>query len=231
MQNRLEGYKVDLTLLRLLQLVSPSLPVGAFAYSQGLEFAVHAGWIDDETTTRDWLQGQLSHGMATLDAPLALRMYAALAQSEHAKFLHWNEFLYAARESRQAQEQEQQTSRSLAKLLVSLGVESAQACLRLPRLCFASVFILAAQQWRIEAHAAVQGMLWSWLENQCLAAVKLVPLGQTAGQRLLLASAACIENIVQQADEIPDEDIGNALPMSCMAAVMHENLYSRLFRS
>ena len=64
-------------LLRLCHLVSPALPVGAYAYSQGLEFAVHAGWVTDESSTLEWLQGLSSHAIGTLDLPILLRLHRA----------------------------------------------------------------------------------------------------------------------------------------------------------
>ena len=79
--------------------------------------------------------------------------------------------------------------------------------------------------------AALTAYVWSWLENQVLAAIKLVPLGQVAGQRLLLALGARIPRVVAIAMTLDDADLSTFAPGLCLASARHETQYSRLFRS
>lgn len=221
----------DIALLRLLQLASPALPVGAYAYSQGMEQAVQLGWIGDEAQAADWIEGVLEHGLARLDAPVLLRLHAAWTGGDSARVEHWNAFLYACRESAELQAEDRTLARALTRLLVDLGVTEAKRFAAEERISFAALFALAAAHWRIPAPACVQGYLWSWTENQVAAAIKLVPLGQTAGQRILLRLGERIPGLVQQALDIADDDIGQAMQGLAMASAWHETQYSRLFRS
>src|ERR1700687_3221329 len=103
-------------LLRLCHLVSAALPVGAYAYSQGLEYAVHAGWVRDEATTLGWLQGLSLHGVGTLDLPLLLRLHRAWSAADMPAVRHWNAQLIAARETSELRAQELHLGRALARV-------------------------------------------------------------------------------------------------------------------
>ena len=221
----------DLGLLRLLQLASPSLPVGMYSYSQGMEQAVENGWIKDGTQTKDWLAGVLRHSVGRLDAPLLVRLYEAWALSDAGAVERWSLELTAMRETAELRAEDRQTGQALARLLAGLGVEQAKAWLRHPHASFATLFALAAVEWGIPKSQAVTGYVWSWLENQILCAVKLVPLGQLAGQRLLHDLAQEIPDLVNTALELPDDKIGSSSFALTLASSRHERQYSRLFRS
>jgi urease accessory protein len=219
-----------LSLLRLLHLVSPALPVGAYAYSQGLEYAVHAGWVVDEASTLAWLQGLSRYSVGTLDLPLLLRLHAAWAAHDSAAVTAWNAQLIASRESAELRAEERHLGQALARVLIELELDEAGAW-REPAPAFATLFSLAAARWQINAADTLAGYLWAWSENQVLAAVKLVPLGQSAGQRLLHRLTQAMPDIVEQAMTLRDESIGVSVVSQSLASALHEGQYSRLFRS
>jgi urease accessory protein len=217
-------------LLRLCHLVSPALPIGAYAYSQGLEYAVHAGWVHDEATTLDWLQGLSRRAIGTLDLPILHRLHRAW-EGDDARAVHaWNAQLIAARETSELRAEELHLGRALARVLVEMEIEAARAWLQSAP-GFATLFSLAAVRWHIGAPDALQGYLWAWSENQVLAAVKLVPLGQSAGQRLLHRLIEAMPEIVAGAMSLRDDQIGVAVVSQTLASSLHESQYSRLFRS
>lgn len=219
-----------LALLRLCHLVSPALPVGAYAYSQGLEYAVHEGWVHDEASALAWLEGLSNRGLGRLDLPVLARLYRAWAAGDAAGVARWNAWLIAARETSELRAEERHLGRSLAKVLVELDIEEARAWMG-DESAFATLFALAAARFEIDVGDTLCGYLWAWTENQVLAAVKLVPLGQSAGQRLLHALTAAMPDIASRAQEIGDEDIGIGVVAPTLASAWHESQYSRLFRS
>jgi urease accessory protein len=220
----------DLALLRLCHLVSPALPVGAYAYSQGLEFAVHAGWVTDEATALDWLTGMSSRAVGSLDLPVLLRLHAAWTAGDRDSVSRWNAELLASRETAEARAEDRHLGAALARVLEGLNLEAA-AGWRATDAAFATLFSLAAVHWRIDARTALLGYLWTWTENQVLAAIKLVPLGQSAGQRLLHSLTGRMPDIVAVAQTIVDGAIGIGVVRPALGSALHESQYTRLFRS
>lgn len=221
----------DLTLLRLLQLVSPGLPIGAYSYSQGLERAIADGWISTAAHAHEWLHGLMQHTMSAVDLPLLLRLYEAWQQRDEDKILYWSHFLLACRETSELRAEDHQTGQALAKLLTRLAIPEAVAWQQHPASTLATLFSLAAVQWNISAKDSALGYLWSWLENQVLCAVKLIPLGQVAGQQLLHSLASHIPQVVHHAQKITDDELGGSAFSLALASSRHEMQYSRLFRS
>ncbi|AOF94325.1 urease accessory UreF family protein [Sinorhizobium sp. RAC02] len=216
--------------IQLLRLVSPSQPVGAFSYSRSLEWAVHDGIVRDEATASGWIFGLIEHSYAVCDAALFWRMMLALDAGDRAAFLRANAWLSAARESREIELEDKQMGESLLRLLQDLDAASARSFAEC-RLSYPAAFALAATHWNIAAADALRGLLWSTIEGQVSAAIRLVPLGHIAGQRLLIAAGDVIERAALRAESIEDDDIGNAAPAMAMASAWHETQYSRLFRS
>jgi urease accessory protein len=221
----------DLSLLRLLQLVSPGLPIGVYSYSQGLERAVADGWLSTAENAHEWLQGILQHTMTAVDVPILLRLYDAWQQQDQAKIMYWSQFLVACRETAELRAEDRQTGQALAKLLSQLALLDATAWQQHPATTLATLFSLAAVQWNISAKDAALGYLWSWLENQVLCAVKLIPLGQVAGQQLLYSLASNIPHCVNRAERLNDDELGGTAFSLALASSRHEMQYSRLFRS
>ena len=217
--------------LRLMQLCSPMLPTGAFAYSQGLEFAVSKGWVKDNGTTKMWIQGLLENSLTYLDVPLLSRLYKAWSVNDKKNVLYWNDYLYACRDSKELREEEKQLAHALARLLGDLGISDAIEWKENPRACFLSLFALGAWHWKIPLKEASLGYLWMWSENQVLAAIKLVPLGQTSGQKLLSSTIEIIPDLVFTGLALQDTEIGYTTPGQGMASAFHETQYTRLFRS
>jgi urease accessory protein len=217
-------------LLHLCHLVSPGLPIGAYAYSQGLEYAVEVGWVHDEQSALDWLQGLSRHSVGTLDLPILLRLYRAWEADDAAAVREWSEFLIAARETRELRDEERHLGRALALVLATLHVAGAQEWVEATP-AFATMFGLAALRWKIPIPDVLNGYLWTWAENQVLAAVRLVPLGQSSGQRLLYRLIASIPDISARALQLDDRSIGVGTVSQAMASALHESQYTRLFRS
>ncbi len=218
-------------LLRLLQLCSPTLPVGAYAYSQGLECAVERGWVRDAAGAGDWILGLLGHSVQRLDIPVFARLYRAWRDGDSDAVRRWNARLYASREAAELQREDRHLGAALARLLADLGLDEAGPWRSAPRVCFATLFGLAAARWDIPLPEAATGYAWAWTENQVTAATRLIPLGQTASQRLLVAAGPAIAEAVAHGLILPDGDIGAAAPGLALAGALHETQYSRLFRS
>jgi urease accessory protein len=220
-----------LPLLRLLQLASPALPVGAFNFSQGLEYAVEQGWVRNGPQTSEWILGMGQHSIATLDLPLLLRLHAAWEARDPIAAQRLSRELIAARETQELRAEERHMGQALAKILVEFGIGAARDWQRNPAASYAALFALAASEARATARDTAVAYLWTWAENQVLAAVKLIPLGQTDGQRALEAIRLRIPAMVSAAEELTDEDIGSTTPLALMASAWHETQYTRLFRS
>lgn len=216
--------------LHLWQLISPALPVGAYSYSGGLEYAIDAGWVDSRDGVREWIALQLCEVQAYWDIPVLARLHGAFADGNALKARRWNALLRAGRESAELQAEDLHLGGSLIQLLGDLEVGSART-LGEPEPTFAMAFALATVHWDIGLREAAEGYLWAWCENQVAAAVKLVPLGQTDGQRLLLGLMEDIREAVDTGLMLEDEAIGASAPGVALASALHETQYTRLFRS
>ena len=139
--------------------------------------------------------------------------------------------LHAAREASELQREDTQLGAALARLLSDLGIDEAQPWRNAPRVCFATLFSLATLRWAIPLPEATTGYGWAWLENQVTAATRLIPLGQTASQRLLVAAGPVLVQAVQDGLTLTDAEIGATAPGLALAGALHETQYSRLFRS
>jgi urease accessory protein len=217
--------------VRLLQLCSPSLPVGAYSYSQGLEAAVEAGIVRDAASARQWIGDVLELAVSGMEAPVFLRLAAAWEAGDTRQARRWNDEFIAARETAELRAETLQMGYSLRPLLKDLRVENAAALDAFEELAFLTAFTFATAAWKIEAHAALAAYLFAWVENQVLAALKSVPLGQTEGQRVLLEIAQRIAAIVERAAAMEDRDLGNLAPGLAWLSACHETQYSRIFRS
>lgn len=220
----------DTALLRLLQLASPMLPVGAYAYSQGLEYAIEAEWIRSGEEVQEWISGLLSNSLAKTDLPALARLHMAWSGRDEALVRYWNARLYALRETAELRAEDHHLGSSLAHVLFDLGMAEAGDWRKLHPACFATLFALASVKWRIAPREAMLAYAWAWVENQVAAAIKLVPLGQATGQRLLSDLQPSLISAVD-AGMTTNDDIGRSLPGLAMASMKHARMYSRLFRS
>lgn len=224
-------FESQLSLLKLLQLSSPTLPVGAFAYSQGLESAIESALIHNSDSLKVWLTDSLEYSLQKVDLPIFKRLYQAWENDDFDEALAWNQRLRAQRETSELRNEDHHLGVALARLLHDLGINAAADLRKRNDLCFMTLFTLAAQRWDIPAEQAANGFLWAWLDNQIAAAIKLVPLGQTDGQKVLSDLLPQLPQVVEAAFAIEDDDIGASLPMMAILSAQHETQYSRLFRS
>jgi len=219
----------DIALARLLQLASPALPVGAYSYSQGLEAAVEAGIVRDAASARRWIEDVLELSVARMEAPVFLRLCQAWCAGDAAAAAHWNALFLASRESAELRAESVQMGYSLVRLLGELdaggGPDAGE------EVSFPAAFTHAVARWNIEPGAALVAYLWAWAENQVMAAVKAVPLGQTDGQKMLLALGGRLPDMAARAAALDDEGLGNYAPGLALLSARHETQYSRLFRS
>jgi urease accessory protein len=199
-------------LAKLLQLASPALPVGAYSYSQGLEAAVEAGIVKDAASAERWIGDVLELSVGAMEAPLLWRMLNG--EDCDALFV-------ASRETAELRAETLQMGASLARLLKDLQIGEKTGS-------YPAVYAFAARQWGIAPEDALMAYLWSWLENQVMAAVKAVPLGQTDGQRMLLSMGESLPSIVAKAKSM---EPSNLAPGLAVLSARHETQYSRLFRS
>lgn len=216
---------------RLFQLISPSLPIGGFTYSQGLEWAVEAGWVTNRQSMQDWLGNMLFNSVATLELPLIDKFCDALCRDDLTALIEHSRLLYTSRETKELRAEERQRGLALVTLIKQLGIEHASFAEpdiemnQLLGLC------IAAKHWQIPSHALKQGYLWSWAENLVMAGVKLVPLGQTDGQRALLNISDSFPQALELASQTEEWMIGSYTPSISIASSLHETQYTRLFRS
>jgi urease accessory protein len=226
-------------LLHLLQLVNSTLPVGAYSYSEGLETLVQANTIANAQTFQHWLLQELNYGAIRLEAAAMVRIYRDLGNRDLGNgdlgdrdLSDWNHWLSAVRETEELREQSWQMGRSLTRLLLDLEpqIEPAIAACGTP--CnFAAAFAIAAHHWQIDCKTAILGYLYSWVANLVNAGVRLIPLGQTVGQRLLFDLNLPLRQAVDVIMTLQDDDLNGCGWGLAIASMNHETLYSRLFRS
>ena len=216
--------------LKLLQLVSPTLPVGAYSYSQGLEAAIEARVVVDAQTARSWIGDVLALSVGGLELPVFARLVRAWQAGDEVAVARWNAFFIASRETAELRAETLQMGYSLRRLLGDLALDIAPLA-AFESLAWPTAFAFAVARWRIDLAESAYGYAYAWIENQVLAALKAVPLGQTDGQRLLLALADEIPPLVASALACADDDLGNFAPGLALLSSRHETQYSRLFRS
>ncbi len=218
-------------LLRLFQLSSAALPIGAFAYSQGLEQAVALGDVGCKDTATAWTLGMLSRSVLSLDVPIFARVYRGLAAGDERAARYWNDYLFAARGSAELRAEERQVGSALARLLDREGVAAAGSWQHDPRVTLATTFALAAVTWDAPLPEAALAYTYAWVEAQVGAATRLIPLGQSDAQRVLSALIERAARGVPAALDRPDDELASSTPGQLLLSALHETQYSRLFRS
>jgi urease accessory protein len=240
-----------IALARLLQLSSQALPIGGYSHSQGLEAAIEQRVVTDESSLLRWISDVLEYSMKSFEIPSMLAMAAAWARRDQAEIAALNEDFLSTRESAEIRAATVQMGFSLCALTFSLadfpkGSADILRSIREPSLpCVWSALTTA---WKIEPRESAMGYLWTWSENQVLVALKAVPIGQSAGQRVLLAMGSRIADVAAQVqpgaagmsrdrtgaggiDEGSGDNCSNFSPGLAILSSQHETQYSRLFRS
>ena len=221
------------TLLQLIWLASPALPVGGFSYSEGLEAAIDSGRVRTEAQVAQWLQDQLQLALSRADLPLVAHAHAAWCAHDIPRIEALNAWALATRESAELRRQTEQMGRSMNEWLKNRPDDDRLATLAAlsPAPTFPVAFALAAAQCGASAQDTMLSFGFGWAENMVQAAIKAVPLGQSAGQRILAALAGHLPECVEHAMTLDDAGRQAFVPMLAILSSQHETQYSRLFRS
>ena len=223
-------------LLRLLQLTSPALPVGAYSYSEGLETLVEQQVIATPESMVAWLDQELAHGMVAIDAAAVGLVHGLAIALEFPctdAIAAINHQLSALRDSEETRQQSWAMGRSLVRIATHLHPDLQPWFSAVDSPCnFAVAFALVAAHWEIDPQSTVLGYLHSWAANLITSAVKLVPLGQTVGQEMLLGLYPVLEKTSDRCLAVQGlEDLSLSSWGTSLATLQHEALYTRLFRS
>jgi len=225
----------DAVLLQLMWLASPALPVGGFSYSEGLEAAVDDGRVTGEASAAEWLANQMALAPARSDLPVLAQAHLAWQRHDLARVTWLNDFVARTRETRELRLQAEQMGRSLVEWLRNQPGADAERLAHLAALApsptWPVAFALATARANATAAQALHASLFGWAENMVQAALKAVPLGQLAGQRILQALVARMPPLIEQALAMEDGHMQSFSPMLGIASARHETQYSRLFRS
>ena len=225
-------HKTNDNLLHLLQLASPTLPVGAYSYSEGLEILVEKGIIDNSQRLKAWIDQELRYGAIRLEAAMMVRAYQSLQADDLEALPYWNAWASAAKETSELRSQSWQMGNSLIRLLVELEPEIQSVAGVVGTPCnYAIAFGIAAAYWQITLMAALVGYLHSWASNLINAGVKLIPLGQTVGQKRLLELFPVLSLASQDILALDDEQLNSCTWGLALSSMAHETQYTRLFRS
>lgn len=217
-------------LLKLLNLASQSLPIGAYSYSQGLEWAIEKGGVDTPEAIEDWIHNLLARSICTADLPAMKRLHSAFGSGQSEVIRYWNQWLLACRETQELLDEDRAVGKALLRLLQQQGIVY-QLTDDKGHVSLVTAWSFATHYWQIPLNAAAIGYCWSWAENQIAVACKTLPLGQTTAQAILSRLMLVIEKAVNSGLSLADEDMGQSLPGWVMACAYHETQYSRLFRS
>jgi urease accessory protein len=223
----------SLALVRLLQLTSQALPVGGYSHSHGLESAVEQRIVADEESAANWISDMLDFSMKTFEIPRLLNLGRAWTAGDFAAVRLLNDESLASRESaelRAASVQMGYSLRVLLSVLPDFPADIVDALRTMAEPALPCVWSAAATAWRIEPRDSILGYLWSWAENQVLVAMKTVPLGQSAGQRILQNLGTRMARFAESSD-LSAEPRSNFAPGLAILSSQHEIQYSRLFRS
>ncbi|MBD2363733.1 urease accessory protein UreF [Anabaena minutissima FACHB-250] len=222
----------DSHLLHLLQLASSALPVGAYSYSEGLETLVEHSTITNKDTLKHWLEAELRYGAIRLETAVIVRVHEAVTTGDLERLRYWNVWLSAARETQELRNSSWQMGRSLMQLLAKIQPQVLDLANAVGNPCnYAIAYGIAAAHWQINPQAALLAYLHSWATNLMTAGVKLIPLGQTAGQEILLNLQPLITSATLEIMELEDDDLSCCSWGLSLASMQHETQYTRLFRS
>jgi urease accessory protein len=219
---------VSLQRLRLYQLVSPALPVGAFSYAEGLEVLVQSGRLGEAAAVRAWLEAELARGALCIEAAALPRLMQLQAQGDWAAVRDLDGWLLAQREAPELRAQQRQMGWSLQQLLADLGWPLPATA---ARLAWPAAFAHAGHSLDLAPGDVVEAYLHGWIANQLSAAVRLVPLGPTEAQRLLLALGPLLAARAQELTLTDPRNLWSSGIGAGIAQLGQGELYSRLFRS
>lgn len=222
--------------LQLMWLASPALPIGGFSYSEGLEAAVNASLISNEQEASDWLVAQLHLAQARSDMAAIAQALSAWSPEDTNRLQALNTWVRSTRESCELRLQSEQMGHSLVEWLKTRYADDTGAMGRIQWLAtqdanYPIVFSLAGHLTQAAPREVLLAYAFGWAENMTQAAIKAVPLGQSAGQRILARLTQDIPAAVEYALTLPEHERQAFSPMLAILSARHEHQYSRLFRS
>lgn len=218
------------SLLQLIWLASPALPIGGFSYSEGLEAGVEWAGLATEAQASDWLVDQLHLTLARGDLSIVAEAIGAWRADDTKRVGELNAWVLQTRETAEFRLQTEQMGRSFVEWL-KLHHDDAVASFDKMSVTYPIAFAFAASRTQAPVRDACLAFAFGWAENMTGATVKCVPLGQSAGQRILGRLAAEIPPAVDHATTLGDADRQAYSPMLAVLSARHEAQYSRLFRS
>ncbi|MDM0088098.1 MULTISPECIES: urease accessory UreF family protein [unclassified Variovorax] len=218
------------SLLQLIWLASPALPIGGFSYSEGLEAGVEWAGLDSEARAADWIADQLHLGLARGDLAVVAQAIAGWRSADAARIAALNAWVLQTRESTEFLLQTEQMGRSFVEWL-KLHHGDVAAQFEGLAITYPVAFAFAAARTQASLRDGCLAFAFGWAENMIGAAVKSVPLGQSAGQRMLGRLVQEIPTAVDHAIALDDDARQAFSPMLAVYSARHENQYSRLFRS
>jgi len=221
----------DVAALRLWQLTVPTFPIGGFTYSQGLEYAIESGRLKNQFEITDWIEGCLVEGIGRLEIPLLRKMIEAYEKEDISEFARWTNYLVASRETKELRIEEHQRGEAFYRITSDLGLSIPDLWQDFSKKTHLGGFSIALSAWSISLHMGAQGYAMSWLEGLISAAIKLLPMGQTDGQKMLMKLSTKIPEVVRSGLRLEDDDFGGSMPMVALCSSLHETQYTRLFRS
>lgn len=221
----------SLAQLRLLQLLSPALPVGSYSYSQGLEWAVEAQWINAEAPFRQWLVEWIEGVLVNQELPVLSRLLSARLDKDEDAFIEWSQYLLATRDTYELRQEELSRADAYLRVLRSLDFDMQAIPLKALALTPLASIAWAAAEWKVSQQALLLNFGHNWLESAVTSGVKIIPLGQSAGQKIIHDLSPILIEAVAASRTVPDSDIGFSMPAVSMASCAHETQYSRVYRS
>jgi len=220
-----------LSQVRLLQLLNPALPIGSYSYSQGIEWACQQGWLHDHESVKAWVHAGLHGQLIQQELPLLLRLLRAAKIQDTVRFHHWAQVAHAYRDTKELREEDRHRARAMARLLNAMPDVDLNSVADAINLSSLAAVAWPAAHWQIDEGDLLTSYGFNWIDAQVLAAVKLVPLGQTQGQGLVYSLNQEFAMRRSEVDTFNDNDIGFSMPAQSIASMRHETQYSRLYRS
>lgn len=224
---------LDSSLMQLMWLASPALPIGGFSYSECLEAAVDTARAATEGDATAWLVDHLHLSLARSDLPVVAQAIPAWQAADDARIAALNAWVLQTRESSELRAQTEQMGKSLLDWLRNhtTATPAQIALLAAQNPTYPVAYALAASSTGAPLRDCLLAYAFGWAENMVQAAIKSVPLGQSAGQRILSALTAEIPSAIDHALALDDDTRQAFSPMLAILSAQHEVQYSRLFRS